>query len=90
MRTRAKPLGERRTRRARSGRSGDGRRSGVLRFALLSGAVTGGVGAIAGLVIGVHVNAATAPFAAVELGLPAAAVGLVVGTLIGALVGTHR
>ncbi|HET6794215.1 MAG TPA: hypothetical protein VFH45_07230 [Acidimicrobiales bacterium] len=46
--------------------------------------VLGGVGVVAGLVVGLFAYAPTAPFAAVEMGLPA----LMLGALLGALVGT--
>lgn len=65
-------------------------RSGLARAGAVGALVTGGLGAAAGTAIGVHVNPATAPFAAVELGLPAAAVGLVAGTLVGIAMGVTR
>jgi len=43
------------------------------------------VGAIVGLIIGLFVYAPTAPFAMVEIGIPAAMVGGVLGLLIGSL-----
>lgn len=46
----------------------------------------GMIGAVAGLVIGLIVNAPTAPFAVVELGLPATILGGVVGLVAGAIV----
>ena len=48
------------------------------------------VGAIAALVVGLHVYAPTAPFAMVELGLPATIVGGVVGFLVGSILSTGR
>lgn len=45
--------------------------------------LAGGIGAIAGLVIGLHVRAATAWFAVFELGVPATAAGAVVGFVSG-------
>jgi hypothetical protein len=56
---------------------------------LLPRAVVGGmtsagvIGAIAGFVVGLRRYAPTAPFAIVELGLPAAIVGALVGLAIG-------
>jgi hypothetical protein len=44
------------------------------------------IGAIVGLVRGLIVYAPTAPFAVVELGLPAAIVGGVVGFIAGVIV----
>jgi hypothetical protein len=48
------------------------------RFAVSSGVI----GAIVGLVIGLNVYAPTAPFAAIELGVPATVVGGFVGLVI--------
>jgi hypothetical protein len=47
-------------------------------------------GAVAGLVVGLFAYAPTAPFAAVELGLPATIVGGVVGLAAGAVVAVAR
>jgi hypothetical protein len=62
----------------------------LLRAGLVGAAITGGVGALTGLGIGVHVNAPTAPFAAIELGLPSAVLGFVAGTVVGAVIGWFR
>ena len=58
-------------------------------WALVGAGSAGLIGAIAGLVIGLFVYAPTAWFAAIELGLPAAVVGALVG-MIGALTGRSR
>jgi hypothetical protein len=50
----------------------------------------GALGAVAGLVIGLVVHAATAPFAVVELGLPSAALGALVGLALGGIVDVAR
>ena len=68
---------------ATAGRVGSGRRSRLMRASGAGALIAGVGGAVAGLVIGVQVNPPTAPFAAVELGLPAAAIGLLAGALIG-------
>jgi hypothetical protein len=44
------------------------------------------IGAVVGLVVGLIVYAPTAPFAVVELGLPATIVGGVIGLLAGVIV----
>ncbi len=49
------------------------------RWAIVGAASVDVIGAIAGLVIGLHAYAPTAPFAVIELGLPAAIVGGLVG-----------
>ena len=56
--------------------------SQVARWGTVGAASVGGLGAIIGLIVGLHVYAPTAPFAVVELGLPAAIVGGVYGTTI--------
>ena len=56
-----------------------------VRWALRGAAVAGVVGAIVGLIIGLFVHAPTAPFAMVEIGLPAAIVGGILGLLLGSL-----
>ena len=56
-----------------------------VRWAIRGAAVAGVVGAIVGLIIGLFVYAPTAPFAMVEIGIPAAMVGGVLGLLIGSL-----
>jgi hypothetical protein len=54
---------------------------------VIEGAVSVGlVGAIAGLVIGLLVHAPTAPFAAVELGVPGATLGGFAGLAVGGVV----
>lgn len=54
------------------------------RFALSGAVAAGSVGALAGLIIGVGVHPATAWFAVVELGVPAALTGGLVGLIAGA------
>jgi len=61
-----------------------------VRWAVLGAALAGVVGAIVGLIVGLFVYAPTAPFAMVEIGLPAAIVGGVLGLLIGSLVAVGR
>lgn len=56
-----------------------------MRFARVGAVSAGAVGAIAGLVIGLHVHAATAWFAVLELGVPAGIVGATVGLVVGVL-----
>ncbi len=59
-------------------------------FAVVGATAGGAIGAIAGLMIGIHAYAPTAPFAVVELGLPATIAGGLAGLitgLIAALVG---
>jgi hypothetical protein len=56
-----------------------------------TGAMSAGVtGLIVGLVVGLFVYAPTAPFAAVELGIPAALMGGVVGVAAGIVVKMGR
>ena len=63
----------------------------LVRFALVGATFAGTAGGIVGLIIGLHVHAATAPFAVFELGLPSAVVGGVAGLVVGATVWlTHR
>lgn len=51
------------------------------------GAITlGFAGVVAGLIIGLFVYAPTAWFAALELGIPAAAIGALVGAAVGAVI----
>ena len=50
----------------------------------------GGIGAVVGLVVGLQVNAPTAPFAVVELGLPATIVGGGIGFIVGAILAAGR
>jgi len=54
-----------------------------VRWALIGATVAGLVGGVAGLVIGLHVHAATAWFAVFELGLPAGFAGAILGLLAG-------
>ena len=57
------------------------------RWAVVGAASLGMIGAIVGLIVGLIVYAPTAPFAVVELGLPAAivgGVGLVAGLILAA------
>ena len=60
------------------------------RWAVVGAASVGMIGAIVGLVRGLIVYAPTAPFAVVELGLPAAIVGGVVGFIAGVIVTAGR
>jgi len=58
----------------------------VVRRCVLVGAVSIGLlGAIAGLIIGLFTYAPTAPFAVIELGLPAAIAGAILGFVIGSV-----
>jgi len=62
-----------------------------LRWSLVSAAVTALVGAAVGLVLGLRAYPPTAWFAVVEVGLPAALVGAVVGLGAGTLAtASHR
>lgn len=56
------------------------------RWAVVGATYAGVIGAVAGLVIGLIVHAPTAPFAVVELGLPATIIGGVIGLLAGVIV----
>lgn len=58
----------------------------LARAVLIGTMSTGVVGAIIGLVVGLRTYAPTAPFAVVELGLPAAIVGAVAGLAIGSII----
>jgi hypothetical protein len=60
------------------------------RYAVVGGTSAGAAGALAGLVIGLLVYPPTAAFAVLELGLPAAVVGGVVGLAAGFLLSTLR
>jgi len=60
------------------------------RWAVVGAASVGMIGAIVGLVRGLSVWAPTAPFAVVELGLPAAIAGGVVGLIAGVVVVAGR
>ena len=64
--------------------------SQVARWGTVGAASVGGLGAIIGLIVGLHVYAPTAPFAVVELGLPAAIVGGVLGLVAGMIVAAGR
>lgn len=52
--------------------------------------LVGGLGAIVGLVIGLHVYAATAWAAMFELGIPALVTGAVSGSVVGACLALRR
>jgi hypothetical protein len=56
------------------------------RWAITGAAAAGVIGAIAGLVIGLQAYAPTAAFAVVELGLPAAIAGGILGLAAGVIV----
>ncbi len=63
----------------------------VGRWASGAGVCAGVIGAIAGLVVGLVVHPATAWFAVIELGLPAAIVGGAAGTVAAlAVLAVHR
>ena len=62
----------------------------VARWGTVGAASAGVVGAIIGLIVGLHIYAPTAPFAAAELGLPAAIVGGVLGLVSGMFVAASR
>lgn len=55
------------------------------RCVAVGAASLGIVGAIAGLIIGLVAYAPTAPFAVVEVGLPAALAGAILGLIVGAV-----
>ncbi|WP_019144903.1 hypothetical protein [Aeromicrobium massiliense] len=57
-----------------------------LRWGVIAGFVAGVLGAVAGLVLGLLAHPATAWFAVLEVGVPAAAVGGLLGLLAGSLV----
>lgn len=61
-----------------------------LRFALIGAMTLGTAGAASGLTVGLFTYAPTAPFALVELGLPSAVLGGVVGCAVGAGVSAAR
>jgi len=56
------------------------------RFVLIGVGCAGLVGAVVGLVVGLNAYAPTAPFAVIELGLPATVAGAVSGLAIASLV----
>lgn len=60
------------------------------RHALIGAAVLGTLGGIVGLVVGLHVYAPTAVVAILEVGMPAALAGGLLGLLSGSLVWTWR
>jgi hypothetical protein len=59
-------------------------------YARAGAVLAGGLGAITGLVIGLHVYAPTAWFAVLELGVPAAIAGGLLGFLSGAAAAALR
>jgi len=64
-----------------------------VRFALVGALAAGVLGGVVGLVIGLRTYAPTAWFAVLEIGVPAAVLGLVLGLVVGCvtgLVGQHR
>ena len=61
-----------------------------VRFAMVGGSLAGAIGAIVGIVIGLNAYAPTAPFAAVELGIPASVAGGIVGLIAGAIMTATR
>jgi hypothetical protein len=60
----------------------------LARWVTVAALFTGVTGGIVGLVVGLFVYAPTAPFAAVELGLPAAFAGGAVGLVAGMIMAT--
>ena len=60
------------------------------RWAIIGAAIAGMIGAVVGLVIGLIVHAPTAPFAVIEVGIPAAIVGGVIGLNTGVVVMASR
>jgi len=63
----------------------------VLRCVVVGAFSLGIVGAICGLIVGLVVHVATAPFAMIELGLPSAIVGCAIGASTGLVLKlTHR
>jgi hypothetical protein len=62
----------------------------LLRYAIEGAFSVGLIGAIVGLVVGLIVHWPTAPFAVVELGLPAAVIGGVAGLAAGGVVTLAR
>jgi hypothetical protein len=55
----------------------------VTRFAVVGATVTGAFGALLGLILGLLAHPVTAWFAVFEVGVPAAIVGGLIGTLVG-------
>ena len=61
-----------------------------LRWAIVGAFGLGTIGAIAGLIIGLFVHPPTAPFALLEIGVPATLVGGLVGLASGAIASAAR
>jgi hypothetical protein len=61
-----------------------------LRWAMVGAVGLGALGAIAGLIIGLIVHPPTAPFALLEIGIPATLVGGLVGLASGSIVSAAR
>jgi hypothetical protein len=61
-----------------------------LRYAVVGGLLAGIPGCLLGLIVGLNVYLPTAWFATVELGIPIALAGAIVGLLVGSLVLAHR
>jgi ABC-type antimicrobial peptide transport system permease subunit len=61
-----------------------------VRWAAVGAASLGVVGAVVGLIVGFYVHAPTAPFAMVELGLPATIAGGCVALIIGTILAAGR
>jgi hypothetical protein len=59
-------------------------------FASVGALFAGAIGAIAGLVVGLVGYAPTAPFAAIELGVPATVAGGIAGLIVGAIASARR
>jgi hypothetical protein len=59
-------------------------------YARVGAIVAGGLGAFSGLIIGLHVHAPTAWFAVLELGVPAAIAGGLLGFVSGAAAAALR
>ena len=60
------------------------------RGAVLGAVSCGTLGAIVGLLGGLYAYAPTAPFAMIELGLPASIMGAIVGLIIGSILAVGR
>jgi hypothetical protein len=60
------------------------------RWAIAGAAGAGVIGAIGGLILGLRAYAPTAPFAVIELGLPAAIAGGLLGLVTGAIAMAKR
>ncbi|NYI42844.1 hypothetical protein [Demequina lutea] len=61
-----------------------------LRWAIVGAVGLGTFGAIAGLIVGLFVHAPTAPFALLEIGVPATLIGGLVGLASGAIASAAR